>query len=145
MTERSNFGEIIKKTLDDMSLQQNDLAERMGKRKNYVSALLRTDNPSTSTLISVADALDCSVDYLLGRTDNPKSHTDKEILSSDEQNLLEIYRNFNDEGKVALKTQADILSTVPLYTKENQMNWRRMLWETFMKSGQWNLKTLKNI
>lgn len=122
MTERSNFGEIIKKTLDDMSLQQNDLAERMGKRKNYVSALLRTDNPSTSTLISVADALDCSVDYLLGRTDNPKSHTDKEILSSDEQNLLEIYRNFNDEGKVALKTQADILSTVPLYTKENQMN-----------------------
>ena len=38
MTERSNFGEIIKKTLDDMSLQQNDLAERMGKRKNYVSA-----------------------------------------------------------------------------------------------------------
>lgn len=122
MTERSNFGEIIKKTLDDMSLQQNDLAERMGKRKNYVSALLRTDNPSTSTLISVADALDCSVDYLLGRTDNPQSHTDKEILSSDEQNLLEIYRNFNDEGKVALKTQADILSIVPLYTKENQMN-----------------------
>ena len=145
MTERSNFGEIIKKTLDDMSLQQNDLAERMGKRKNYVSALLRTDNPSTSTLISVADALDCSVDYLLGRTDNPQSHTDKEILSSDEQDLLEIYRNFNDKGKVALKTQAGILSTVPLYTKENQMNWRRMLWETFMKSEQWNLKTLKNI
>ena len=122
MTERSNFGEITKKTLDDMSLQQNDLAERMGKRKNYVSALLRTDNPSTSTLISVADALDCSVDYLLGRTDNPQSHTDKEILSSDEQDLLEIYRNFNDKGKVALKTQAGILSTVPLYTKENQMN-----------------------
>ena len=122
MTERSNFGEIIKKTLDDMSLQQNDLAERMGKRKNYVSALLRTDNPSTSTLISVADALGCSIDYLLGRTDNPQSHTDKEILSSDEQDLLEIYRNFNDKGKVALKTQAGILSTVPLYTKENQMN-----------------------
>lgn len=122
MTERSNFGEIIKKTLDDMNLQQNDLAERMGKRKNYVSALLRTDNPSTSTLISVADALNCSVDYLLGRTDNLKSHTDKEILSSDEQDLLEIYRSFNDKGKVALRMQADILSTAPLYTKENQTN-----------------------
>lgn len=30
--------------------------------------------PRTETLAKIADYLDCSVDYLLGRTDNPNSH-----------------------------------------------------------------------
>lgn len=30
--------------------------------------------PNGETLIKIADYLDCSVDYLLGRTDNPNSH-----------------------------------------------------------------------
>lgn len=122
MTERSNFGEIIKKTLDDMSLQQNDLAERMGKRKNYVSALLRTDNPSTSTLISVADALDCSVDYLLGRTDNPQSHHDISVLSDNEKTLIATFRALNDNGKEMLQSQANLLASSPDYRKEKQTN-----------------------
>lgn len=122
MTERSNFGEIIKKTLDDMSLQQNDLAERMGKRKNYVSALLRTDNPSTSTLISVADALDCSVDYLLGRTDNPQSHHDISVLSDNEKTLIATFRALNDNGKEMLQSQANLLASSPDYGKEKQTN-----------------------
>lgn len=30
--------------------------------------------PRVETLIKIADYLDCSVDYLLGRTDNPEVH-----------------------------------------------------------------------
>ena len=30
--------------------------------------------PTIPNLIKIADYLDCSVDYLLGRTDNPNSH-----------------------------------------------------------------------
>ncbi len=30
--------------------------------------------PNGEVLIQIADYLDCSVDYLLGRTDNPDSH-----------------------------------------------------------------------
>ena len=30
--------------------------------------------PNGESLLRIADYLDCSVDYLLGRTDNPKSH-----------------------------------------------------------------------
>lgn len=30
--------------------------------------------PRVETLIKIADYLDCSVDYLLGRTGNPNSH-----------------------------------------------------------------------
>lgn len=30
--------------------------------------------PTAQNLVKIADYLDCSVDYLLGRTDNPDSH-----------------------------------------------------------------------
>lgn len=34
----------------------------------------KTSMPKCDTLARIADYLDCSVDYLLGRTDNPKAH-----------------------------------------------------------------------
>lgn len=34
----------------------------------------KTSMPKSDTLARIADYLECSVDYLLGRTDNPKSH-----------------------------------------------------------------------
>ena len=34
----------------------------------------KTSMPKANTLARIADYLDCSVDYLLGRTDNPESH-----------------------------------------------------------------------
>ncbi|MDE5854917.1 MAG: helix-turn-helix domain-containing protein [Ruminococcus sp.] len=34
----------------------------------------RNTSPSWEKLTKIADYLDCSVDYLLGRTDNPDSH-----------------------------------------------------------------------
>lgn len=34
----------------------------------------KTSMPKSNTLAKIADYLDCSVDYLLGRTDNPNSH-----------------------------------------------------------------------
>ena len=35
--------------------------------------------PRTESITKIADYLDCSVDYLLGRTDNPNSHKTTEI------------------------------------------------------------------
>lgn len=34
----------------------------------------KTSMPKSDTLARIADYLGCSVDYLLGRTDNPKAH-----------------------------------------------------------------------
>ena len=34
----------------------------------------KTSMPKADTLARIADYLDCSVDYLLGRTDDPQSH-----------------------------------------------------------------------
>ena len=41
---------------------------------NSLSNIRRGDIKSIETFMIIADYLDCSVDYLLGRTDNPQSH-----------------------------------------------------------------------
>ena len=39
--------------------------------------MMRTSMPKADNLAKLADGLDCSVDYLLGRTDDPQSHKAK--------------------------------------------------------------------
>ncbi len=36
--------------------------------------MMKTSMPKADNLAKIADYLDCSVDYLLGRTDDPQSH-----------------------------------------------------------------------
>ena len=41
---------------------------------NTMSALYHGKSIAFDSLAKIADYLDCSIDYLLGRTDNPNSH-----------------------------------------------------------------------
>ena len=43
--------------------------------------------PRVEALTKIADYLDCSVDYLLGRTDNPQSHKAKDSTETIEVNV----------------------------------------------------------
>lgn len=49
----------VKKMLQDVGLGFNTMSN------------LKTSMPKADSLARIADYLDCSVDYLLGRTDNP--------------------------------------------------------------------------
>lgn len=56
-------GKSMKKMLGDLDMGINSISEfAKGKQLSCIS------------LAKIADYLDCSVDYLLGRTDNPDSH-----------------------------------------------------------------------
>ena len=50
----------IKKLLEDVGLGFNTMSN------------MKTSMPKADNLAKIADYLDCSVDYLLGRTDNPE-------------------------------------------------------------------------
>lgn len=52
----------VKTMLSDLNMGPNTMSN------------FKTSMPKCDTLARIADYLDCSVDYLLGRTDNPKSH-----------------------------------------------------------------------
>ncbi len=60
--------------------------------------------PSKEILIKLADYLNCSVDYLLGRTDNPI--VNKEKLSAEDEeikNLIFRYNKLSNENKNKLE------------------------------------------
>lgn len=66
----SDISERIKKRLKEFGVTAEQMLSEleMGKRtlQNYKTSMPKADN-----LAYIADYLDCSVDYLLGRTDNP--------------------------------------------------------------------------
>ncbi|NDO45999.1 helix-turn-helix transcriptional regulator [Clostridium sp. MD294] len=64
----------IKKLLIDKNKTGKQMASDCNLGVNVLSNLRRGDVKSIETFYKIADYLDCSVDYLLGRTDNPNSH-----------------------------------------------------------------------
>ncbi len=57
-----NLGLTAKKLSDDTGISTGNISDWKSGRSM----------PTASKLVILADYLDCSVDYLLGRTDNPK-------------------------------------------------------------------------
>lgn len=52
----------VKKVLSDTGLGRNTMSN------------LKTSFPQSDSIAKIADYLDCSIDYLFGRTDNPQAH-----------------------------------------------------------------------
>ena len=67
-------GERIWQLRTQHALSQGALGKRIGKDGQYISKLERgiLTSVTTDTLEQLAGALDCSTDYLLGRTDDPR-------------------------------------------------------------------------
>ena len=60
--------------LEKQHLSKNKLLENSGLNKSVFDNMKKGQKPSIDKIHILADYLDCSVDYLLGRTDNPAAH-----------------------------------------------------------------------
>ena len=78
----------VKQVLSDTGLGFNTMSN------------MKTSMPKSDNLAKIADYLNCSVDYLLGRTDNPNvtgiSVTDNNQMSLTGNNSISINANPND-------------------------------------------------
>lgn len=73
MYNSNNVAENIKSLAKDKNITLKTLLNDVGLGFNTMSNM-KTSMPKADNLAKIADYLDCSVDYLLGRTDNPNSH-----------------------------------------------------------------------
>lgn len=73
--------ERIQSVIKDKGLTQKLVLSECGISENTVKRM--TDNKGISSfyLAKIADYLDCSVDYLLGRTDNPQINSGNSITT----------------------------------------------------------------
>ena len=72
MYESSKVAEAIKSRAKATGIQLKDMLLVLHLNKNTLSNMYNGSMLKGDSLARIADYLDCSVDYLLGRTDKPE-------------------------------------------------------------------------
>lgn len=72
-----DIADRIKEQVKKQGTTMRSMLNECGLNINAVSEFAKGKQLSCVSLAKIADYLDCSVDYLLGRTDNPNSHKEK--------------------------------------------------------------------
>lgn len=69
------FSLRLKELRTSKGLKQDDIAAFLGVTKTQISDIERGKRTTTiEKLVALADFFDVSLDYLVGRTENPNSH-----------------------------------------------------------------------
>ncbi|MCL2053894.1 MAG: helix-turn-helix domain-containing protein [Oscillospiraceae bacterium] len=95
----ANFEKICK----EKNTTPSAVTAKLGLSSGSVSNWKRGVIPNGEALLKLADYLECSTDYLLGRTNTPVL---KKSLTEDEQELLNTYKSLTLKGKILVKAQA---------------------------------------
>ena len=67
-----NIAELIKARSKSQGISLKDMLRELELGSNTLSHMRHGRMIASDSLARIADYLDCSVDYLLGRTDNPE-------------------------------------------------------------------------
>ena len=74
MYKSPDLAQKIKERAAQKGVSVRAMLQELTLGQNTMPQLKRGQTISHRRLAKIADYLDCSVDYLLGRTDNPQSH-----------------------------------------------------------------------
>ena len=70
---KNNLSKQFNKLIAEKKISQSEIALHFGVSKSYISRLLKGERAiSLELLISFADYFNVSLDYLVGRSDNPE-------------------------------------------------------------------------
>lgn len=92
MRSSQEIAQVIELLRKSKGIKQNKMLEDCNLSKNTL-ANMKTFFPSLETLIKIADYLDCSIDYLLGRTNQINFDTNSSAVNFKEQEVIDIYRH----------------------------------------------------
>ncbi len=103
------FSQRLRKAREDKKLSQTELAEKDGFQPSAISHFeTGKRSPSFANLKKLADALEVTVDYLLGRAEEPQNQgLAAEVL-------------FRDFGKLSLEDQKTIAQMTKLLAEKKK-------------------------
>ncbi len=109
-------GDRISQLRKARGLTQYDLADELGIAQNLVSRYERGGvHPTFDTLSQIADLLDTTADYLMGRSNIPHPGAEPDAnpdLTPDEIELLNAYRNRSEDDRKLLLGIAKMLTDI---------------------------------
>lgn len=105
----SKIANTIKENAKIKGISLKELLNKCELGSNTFSHMLHGKAIAFDSLAKIADCLNCSVDFLLGRKENN--------ITVDEYQIIEKYRSVTDEGKKAIKKQVDYIANDKQYKK----------------------------
>lgn len=104
----------LKELRMEKGLTQNALAQKLNMtQQTYSDYETGKTNPNVETLIALADILECSIDYLVGRADDFGSISFKDssaTFSLEETQLLRSFRRLSKNEKTQANEYLQFLS-----------------------------------
>lgn len=98
-----SIGEQIIYARELRNMKQKDLAEAIGVTKATMSKYENNINiPNAYILAKIADALNTSTDYLVGRSSHISPYPTNEFTEYSPENLLDVMLKLNDKNKIRI-------------------------------------------
>ena len=102
--------------IKELRIENEKTQEKMAKilgvsRQVYANYENEINEPSIEMLIKMSQFFQCSIDYLIGNTDdfgNVSIQNNTLTLSSDEQRLIDTYRKLNANNRIHVSTYAEV-------------------------------------
>ena len=101
-----DYIERIKKLKNEKKITNDRLSELTGIPLGTLSKIMAgiSDSPKLSNIVAIADALGCSLDYIVnGTPDNDYNYT----LTDDEISFIEVYRELDGHSRELVKMVAE--------------------------------------
>lgn len=114
MYETSKLSKRIKERAKEEEITIKELLEECDLNKNAINELTKGKVIGYDSLAKIADVLECSVDFLLGRN---SLYTRAEKEENDIERLLTIYEQLTEEGQKALINFAEFTANDLRYQK----------------------------
>lgn len=93
---RAMRGDRVRARREQLGMTQIELAGKVGLRDQAISNIEHgKQSPNAESLTLLADSLQCSADWLLGRTDEPGGYATMADLDNQELQLITAYRAGN--------------------------------------------------
>lgn len=99
MYTAQNTIDRIQSLIKKKNLKQKDVLAACNINENTLKRMTDNKGMSSFYLARIADYLDCSVDYLLGRSNQENISLDSYTLSQDEKTLINIFRTLPPESQ----------------------------------------------
>ena len=105
-----NLGDRVHARRKELKLSQKELADRMGlQSRSSISKIESGREVTQRTVAKLALALDVTVPYLMGWSENPEEQAEYEasfLADEDLMEMLRLYRSVTPDQKIALKQMA---------------------------------------
>ncbi len=98
-----NFATRLKELREENNLLQKELADKIGVKRGTVASWESGRNPERNAIEKLANLFNCSVDYLLGRSDTRE--TPEQLIESailDEPELIVFFHDLEQRDDLQL-------------------------------------------